>query len=160
MGTKEHPKRIESLTKNQLKELNIEEVRGWTIECLLQIEYRINAKIVDYFKPIDKYKFNKIVLNSSIIDIGSKLKILMNIDTVDPSIIEKIRKLAAIRNGFAHSSVTEKINIKINKESDSSSIIVESIIEVMNSQGIIKSKIAYDYLVEFSTLYKEIMENI
>lgn len=160
MDSKEHPKLIEGLTKNQLKDFNIEEARGWIIDCSLQIEYKINSIIVDFFKPIDKVKFEKIVLNSSIIDTGSKLKILMNIGTIDSSIIEKIRKLVSIRNGFAHAPIFDSVKVNINKDSDSSSVEVESIIEVMNSQGLIKTKIAYDYLVEFLNLYKEIMKKI
>lgn len=164
MSDKEHPKRIESLTKRQLEDFNVAEARGWIIDSFQEIEYRINSKIVDFFKPTEEATFKKVVLNSSILDIGSKLKILMNIGTVDKHIIANIRILAAIRNGFAHAPICEQVNISIDdgKEdgSDSISLVVESMIEVMNSSGEIKSKIAFDYLVEFSTLYEKIIESL
>lgn len=159
-----HEKRFMRMTKNRLKDFNIEEARGWTIDRLQQIEYRINDKIINYFNPVDKNKFDKIVLNSSILDIGSKLKILRNIGTVDKQTIAKIRNLAAIRNGFAHAPIIEHISIKIDTQNEDgiskSSAVVESMIEVMNSEGEIKTKNAFDYLVEFWTLNKEIREKL
>lgn len=164
MSDKEHPKRIESLTKRQLEDFNIAEARGWIIDSFQEIEYRINSKIVDFFKPTEEATFKKVVLNSSILDIGSKLKILWNIGIRDKNLVDNIRKLAAIRNGFAHVSISEQVNISIDdgKEDgiDSISLVVESIIKVMNSNGEIKPKIAFDYLVEFSNLYEKIREGL
>ncbi|MCA0366271.1 MAG: hypothetical protein LCH67_19695 [Bacteroidetes bacterium] len=159
-----HEKKFKRMSKRSLKEFNIEEARGWTIDRLQQIEYRINAKIIEYFKPADKHKFEKIILNSSILDIGSKLKILRNTETVDKQTIDKIRNLAAIRNGFAHAPIKDHIRMSVDTKLeggiDKTSIVVQSFIEVMNSQGDIKSKNAFDYLVEFWTLNKEIREKI
>lgn len=155
---------MKNLTKSSLKEFNIEEARGWTIERLQQIEYRINDIIIDYFKPDNKHKFTKILLNSSILDIGSKLKVLKNIGTIEKSTIEKIRLLSSIRNGFAHAPIIQHITIKLDVKKDntinSSSSVTKSMIEVMNAQGEIKTKNAYDYLVEFWTLDNEIREKI
>src|SRR5258705_10588152 len=109
-------KRLMGMTKNRLRDFNLEEARGWAIDRLQQIEYNNNDKIIDYFKPAEKHKFDKIVLNSSILDIGSKLKILKNIGTVDKQTIEKIRNLAAIRNGFAHAPITDLVTIIIDTE--------------------------------------------
>ena len=159
MNKKEHPKRLEALTKRQLADFNIAEARGWIIDTFWQIECRIDSKLVDFFKPVEIDTFKRIVLNSSILDIGAKLKILRNLGTVDNKIIEKIRNMAAIRNGFAHAPISEHVIINVD-EKESVTLVVESTIEVMNSQGEIKSKIALDYLMEFSNLYEEIRKVI
>ena len=156
--------RFIGLTKSRLRDFNIEEARGWTIDRLRQIEYRIDTIIIDYFRPANKNTFDKIVLNSSILDIGKKLKILRNIGTVEKNTIEKIRKLAAIRNGFAHAPIIDNFHITIypkkDKSKGSTPTVVESMIYVMNSQGEIIIKSAFDYLVEFWSLNKEIRKEI
>lgn len=152
--------RLANMDKEKLKDFNIEEARGWTINRLQQIEIRLNNLIVDHFKPLHKEVFEKVVLNSSIIDIGGKLKILQNIKAIDKPIVEKIRKIATIRNGFAHAPTHESVLISIyepvENNTNVSSVLVESTLEVMNSQGYIKSKSAYEYLVEFWETYSEL----
>jgi len=151
--------RLERMTKSKLRDFNIEEARGWTIDRLQQIEYRINEKIIDHFKPNNKSDFERILLNSSIMDIGSKLKVLRNINVIDKLTIEKIRTLASIRNGFAHAPITEHVDVFINTDEAThgpSKVLVQTMIEVMNSQGEIKSKNAYKYLVEFLEINNEL----
>src|SRR6185503_6611983 len=99
-------------TKMSLRDFNSHEARGWTIDRLQQIEDRINNKILEFFKPENKELFKEIVLHSSVLDIGGKVKILRNIG-VEPKTIEKIRRLSAIRNGFAHAAITGHITINI-----------------------------------------------
>ena len=72
--------RLDSINKKKLSEFNLEEVRGWMIDRLYQIEILIDDIIVDYYKPEKEEEFKKIVLNSSIISIGAKIKILNNIE--------------------------------------------------------------------------------
>ena len=149
------------MSKRHLKDLTIEEARGWTIDRILQIESKINRIIIDYFKPTEKHKFDKIILNSSILDMGIKLKILSNTGKVDKKTIEKIRKLVAIRNGFAHAQIIQSINMvtrdpENKKSNEHRPTEIEDVIDVMNSQGVIKSHNAVDYLEEFFNLYKEI----
>ena len=160
MDKKEHPKRMDYLKKHQLDDLNIAEARGWVIDEFHDIEFRIDSIIVNFFKPVDANRFNRIVLNSSIIDVGSKLKILSNIGTIDKQMVEKIRKIAAIRNGFAHAPINEHVIINVDEIKNSTTLVVETRIEVMNSQGEIKSKIALDYLREFSTLCDDVRKTI
>ena len=146
---------IKKMTKNKLREFNLEEARGWTIHCLLQIEYLINKIIADYYGPKQKDEFKRIILNSSILDFGSKCKILCNIENVKSKTIENIRKLASIRNSFVHAEIIDNITIIFDKENDSTSIgPITSKIDVMNSSGKITSKDAYEYLCEFLDLYK------
>ncbi len=152
---------MENLNKKELRELNVQEARGWVIDRFYQIELRINKIIVEYFKPEKNKEFEVIVLHSSIIDIGSKLRILSNIPGIDNKIIDKIRKISSIRNGFAHAPISETIYIKC-KENEKEDILVsgqkETFIEVMNSQGKLLSKPAFEYLAEFAILNNEIRQ--
>lgn len=154
---------IKKMTKNKLSEFNLEEARGWTIHCLLQIEYSIDEIITNYYEPKQKDKFKMIMLNSSILDFGSKCKILRNIERVKRKTIENIRELASIRNAFAHAKIIDNITIIVDKENDITSIrSITSKIDVMNSNGKISSKDAYEYLCKFLDLYnvtkKELIE--
>lgn len=154
---------IKKMTKNKLCEFNLEEARGWTIHCLLQIEYSIDEIIANYYEPKQKDKFKRIMLNSSILDFGSKCKILCNIERVKSKTIENIRKLASIRNSFAHAKIIDNVTIIVDKENDSTSIdSITSKIDVMNSNGKIISKDAYEHLCKFLDLYnvtkKELIE--
>ena len=167
MSKKKEYSEYESLsrtTKSSLKEFNEHEARGWTIDRLQQIEYRINEKIIEFFKPKKIEPFKKIVLNSSVLDIGSKLKILSNIGSVDSKTIEKIRKLSSIRNGFAHAVISQNVTLFIKTHEDGKQETVDvkehSIIEVMNSQGKLISKNAMEYLTEFLELNNEIRNEI
>ena len=143
------------MTKNKLSEFNLEEARGWTIHCLLQIEHSINELITDYYEPKQKQQFKQIMLNSSILDFGSKCKILCNIENVKRKTIDNIRKLASIRNSFAHAEIIGNIIVIVDQENDSTSIAsITSKINVMNSSGKINSEDAYEYLCKFLDLYK------
>jgi hypothetical protein len=156
--------KLKGMSKRSLKNFNLEEARGWVIGRSIQIEYRLNAKIVEFFKPVEKRAFEKIMLNSSILDMGSKLKILKNIGAIDTKTMDKIRKLNAIRNGFAHAEINEHIIIEIVGETDDGAKLLgahgEPKIEVMKSDGVIEMKDAYEYLLEFWTLNTAIREII
>lgn len=113
------------------------------------LERLIDSIIVQYFEPKKRIEFfEKTLLNSSIINTGSKVKLLMNFDDFDKKIGEKLRNLINIRNGFAHSNPYPLINLEVIKQRIDS-LSVENKIDIMNSNGIIKSKsfeIEYDNL--------------
>jgi hypothetical protein len=88
--------RLDSINKTKLSEFNLEEVRGWMIDRLCQIEILIDDIIVDYYKPEKEEEFKKIVLNSSIISIGAKIKILNNIEGFENKQIKMLGELARI----------------------------------------------------------------
>lgn len=155
--------RIDRINKSKLSEFNLEEIRGWIINRMYQIESKIDFIISDYFKPEKKGDFEKIVLSSSIISIGGKMKILRNIKSFDKKTIEKIGKFSSIRNAFAHLPVTESIHISITndkkgefKSSEISKIISQ--IEVMNSSGELKMRNVKELINEFFELNKELNE--
>ncbi len=152
--------KFDSLTKSELSKFNNAEIQGWVVDQFCQIEWRIDNTILEYFKPEHERMFETIVLNSSVMSIGGKLKILTNIG-IKKVTIEKIRKLSSIRNGFAHTRIGESVTIYIsndsNKEGYSES---ESVINVMNSTGKIISKSAYEYVSEFLILRNELREEL
>ncbi|SHM98800.1 hypothetical protein [Flavobacterium xinjiangense] len=107
---------IKSTDKTDILEYNIEEIRGWIIYELNEIEEKINTIITRYFAPEKELEFRTIVLNSSIVSTGAKMKILRNIDTFDNKFISKIQTLVNTRNAFAHLPLTKsaKVNVKNN----------------------------------------------
>ncbi|CAM3611438.1 hypothetical protein [Zobellia roscoffensis] len=150
------------LAKKRLRDFNKAEVQGWVIERFIRIEERINNIILDFFKPDNKELFTSVVLNSSVLTIGAKIKILANIG-VDNSTINKIRKLASIRNGFAHTLITHQISIKPPSKSEPAKKVeteVTSIVNVMNSSGKIITKNAHEYLSEYLELLQEVEKEI
>ncbi len=142
-------KRLEPISK-KLSECNSGELQGLIIQRFIQIEDNINTIITNYFKPENERLFRTVVLNSRVIDIGGKLKILNNIGY--KGIIEKVRNLSNIRNAFAHTRFPESVHIKVfgdSTEEERCKIEVDSIIPVMNTNGKIINKSAYQYAKEF-----------
>ncbi len=148
---------MKNTTKNNLSEFTIEEARGWVIDSFNQIDWRLNKLIVDFFNPLEKKKFETIILNTSVIDIGGKLKIIFSLGLLKKNIIEKIRKLSSIRNGFAHANIVKTFTIKVGYNGIYST---GSEIEIMNSSGLIQKREAIDYLKEYNELYNEIIEEL
>ncbi|MFM2213463.1 MAG: hypothetical protein RL427_726 [Bacteroidota bacterium] len=150
-----------STNKSSLSEFNLEENRGWMIDRMTQIEIKIDTIITEYFEPGKKKEFEKIILNSSIISMGSKSKILRNVHGFDKNIITKIQKISSIRNAFAHMPVSENINVNIIEDQKGShigtKIDVTSVIEVMNSSGELIIKNSKEQVLEFFDLQFEII---
>jgi hypothetical protein len=148
-------KRVE---KSSLKDFNLEEARGWIIDRMIQIEILINSILIKYFQPNKEKEFQGIMLHTSIISLGSKLKVLKGLNIIDNKTSTNIHKLLNIRNTFAHSSVIPNISIVvgniINQPTQIVSITDE--IEVMNSNGDVKQNNAREYLNEFWELNKEV----
>ncbi|WP_289063334.1 hypothetical protein [uncultured Zobellia sp.] len=98
--------------KEHFSKYNREELRGSIIDHMNTIETNLNIIICGFIKPVNKDGFNKIILNSSIISLGGKLKILRNIDTFDNKIISQIQQVSSIRNAFAHVEILERLKLK------------------------------------------------
>jgi hypothetical protein len=143
--------------EEDINKLNREEARGWIINNMNFIENKIDNEIINFIKPQNSKAFKKILLNSSVISIGAKLKILRNIKDFNKNIISKIQLMSSIRNSFAHIPILpvfkwEKIDGEI------SSTRLPDTLEVMNSSGEIKSKNAKDELHNFNELKNEVNE--
>ncbi|MBP0903243.1 hypothetical protein ACFSKN_14835 [Mariniflexile gromovii] len=150
--------RFDSLTKSELSKFNDAEIQGWVIDQFCQMEWRIDNIIMDYFKPENKRVFETVVLNSSVMSIGGKLKILSNIG-INKTTIGKLRELSSIRNGFAHCSIGESVTVFVSLN-DEIYFESESTINVMNSSGVIIPKSAYEYVSKFLILRNELSNEL
>lgn len=153
---------FKKIDKSELKDFNLEEARGWVIDRLNQIEYIIGDFIIKHFQPSNEDEFRSIILNTAIISIGGKLKILRSIKAIDNKTIERISKLSSIRNAFAHAPVITNITVSVDTSEGGKSEITSICdnIEVMNSSGEIKTKNAREYLKEFWELNNEIRKSL
>ncbi|WP_348811315.1 hypothetical protein [Flavobacterium maritimum] len=155
---------FKSSYKTTISDRNIEEIRGWVINEMNKIESKINDIIIHYFEPIDKDKFKKIILNSSIISVGGKIKILGNIENFDRKIIDKIMKLSSIRNSFAHIPILVHFDIEKIEDSEGGAEYklnsFDDKIEVMSSSGKLESKFVREELEKFESLKNEITDYI
>ena len=145
-----------------VSELGLDELRGWIIDRIYQIETSIDRIICEYYKPNQKKEFEKIILNSSIISLGGKVKILANISAFDKKVISKIQKIISIRNAFAHLPTFRSVIINGDKDlmkKFNVTEITESLkMEVMNSSGQLKTKDLSELRSEFYNLNQEIRE--
>ena len=148
--------------KNSLSEYNLEEIRGWMIDRMTQIEIKIDLVIAEYFQPKRRKEFDSIILNSAILSMGAKAKILRNVSGFDKNTITQIQKISSIRNAFAHLPLSENIEINIIEDKNGKHINTEinltSEIEVMNSSGELKVQNSEQQVLEFFNLQKEITE--
>ncbi len=109
----------------------------------------INKLLTKYFNPQNKTNdFERIFLNSSIVSIGQKIKVLNNLENFDSKIISLCQRNSSIRNGVAHSS-PHRLYVLSNKLKNSE---LRFVIDVMNSSGVIKTK-------NFDTEYDQFLEN-
>ena len=131
--------------------------RGMVIDKLIQIEERIDIKITKFFNPIEKSRFERVILNSSVMSLGAKLKVLKNMG-VSNKVIENIHRMLAIRNGFAHASIIDEVSINYNTEDNKIQAEEKTVLEVMLGNGTIKRKIALLWLEDFFKYEKEIQE--
>jgi len=144
-----------------IENYNLEEIRGLIVDNTWQIEVGMDEIITNYIKPEKKDVFKRIILNSSIMPLGSKIKILSNIDGFEKKIISNIQRLTSIRNAFVHIQVNENVSINLNKisfnsqnkEDDKVTSKSWQTMDVMNSNGVIITKQTTDLAKEFFQLY-------
>lgn len=141
--------------KDHFSDYNREEIRGSIIDHMNTIETNLNIIICDFIKPVNKDGFNKIILNSSIISLGAKLKILRNIESFDNKIITQIQQLSSIRNAFAHVEILERLKLKKNGTKYDFERLPD-VMDVMNSSGEIKRKKTREEASKFFTLSESI----
>lgn len=86
--------------------MNYEEKIGDVIEKTKHIEYILNCIIGNFVSPKEVGFFDNIILNSSIIPIGVKVKIIKTICKIhnEDYNLDNLHKLINLRNLFAHES--------------------------------------------------------
>ena len=113
------------------------------------LEHTIGKLILKYFSPQKNSDvFENVVLSSAIIGMGSKIKILNNIDGFDFNKIEDIRKLNSIRNGTAHNILGSIIHTSTGK--------VTYNFKMLNSQGKLVTKNFKNEYDNFRELYSRV----
>jgi hypothetical protein len=151
-----------STEKLSLSEFNLEEIRGWMIDRMTQIEMKIDIIISEYFNPEKRKEFDRIILNSAILSMGAKTKILRNIKGFDKKMISKVQEISSIRNAFAHLPLSESVFVNVIEDKNGkhieTKINVTSEIEVMNSSGELKVKNSQQQVLEFFDLQAGIIE--
>ncbi|MCZ2482028.1 hypothetical protein G9H64_03575 [Aquirufa nivalisilvae] len=152
--------RISKSEKKSLSEYNTLELRGWIIEQFCKIEFQINQIIINHIKPVNCEDFERIILNSSILSFGNKIKILKNVKDFDQKTIGKLQKAASIRNIFAHASIYESIEIDFDEEYNINNIDVSCKIDIMTSDEKISSQNVVKKLDEYYDLTNSIIEDL
>ncbi|EAQ51300.1 hypothetical protein MED217_17195 [Leeuwenhoekiella blandensis MED217] len=128
---------------------------GEIIACSIYIEDLISEVITNYFNPQKKEEFQHILMNSSVVSYGQKLKILSNIENFDSKIINKLRTIGSLRNSVAHNNLILKFD-STSSFSTISELHNNITLSVMNSSGKLVDKNLKDIFEEFNTLCKEI----
>lgn len=150
---------LDSTPKKDLLEFNEEEAVGWIVSRLNSIESDMVDIICNFYNPQDVIHFRHILLNNSVLGFGAKLKVLRNIPEFDSKIVEKLAMLSAIRNGFAHVMPHQSISVYVEENNVTPSHVeVNTVIDVMNSNGLVKSKSYIDYMLEFQKLYNDVKD--
>lgn len=124
-------------------------IKGKIINDLIDIEDKINCVIAIYFKPNNLNEFKEIMLNSSIISFGQKVKIINNITGIEKNVTGKISELSSIRNGIAHVRIENTLELGLE-----SRVVTE--LKVMNSSGILKTKNFTDLVKKYSELSNQV----
>ncbi|WP_304196623.1 hypothetical protein, partial [Flavobacterium alvei] len=75
---------------------------GKSIYVFNEIELFINFIITHHIEPKDKEFFLDYILNTSVINFGAKIKILINLGIFHKTQIKQIRDYSSNRNVFAH----------------------------------------------------------
>lgn len=136
---------------------------GKSIHIFNEIEEFINYIICHHVNPENKDFFLNYILNTSIINYGSKIKILINLNLFENKEIEAIRKFSSIRNVFAHSNRTRNPLIESIQEKEDSTeftVLLEDVIFKSNTNGKI-IKIQYkDFIAEHTNLQNEVINII
>lgn len=112
-----------------------------------------------YFSPAKEHEFKTIVLNSSIVSTGAKMKILRNIDSFDNKMISKVQTLMNTRNAFAHLPLTKSATIAATNKGGNLVWNLEDVstqLDIMNSSGEIKKKNTKELIVEYQNVLAEV----
>lgn len=154
---------IKNNEKQDINEFSIQEIRGWVIDGLNTIDSKLDFIITEYFNPEKKSEFKNIVLNSSVVTSGAKMKIIRNIKSFDNLLISNIQKIISIRNSFAHAPMSTSASFSfINEGGELKSKIndITSQFIIMNSSGETSNKNIKTLIKEFEKLSSDINEKL
>lgn len=139
------------------------ELQGRIINYTIGIEQLINDILISYFNPTNKTVFISHALNSSVMGYGAKIKVLKGIADATTTLnslglsgqlFDKLRRIGAIRNGFAHVNISNILNTDLDKDGNFADVMISEKIEVMSSSGKVDLKNPEEYSNEFFELYE------
>lgn len=148
--------KLREMTERSLQNFNKTEAQGWIINSAIKIEGLIDSILLCYFNPENRNVFMQYALNSSIMPYGGKIKLLKAIG-IDNQTFSNLQNIGSIRNAFAHTNITNRMTLNQRKKPVVGfTTSVSDIMNVMNGQGVIKTKDPYEFLKEFLVLYQHV----
>ncbi len=129
------------------------ESQGWIINRSIEIEKLMDSIMLAYFNPENAGNFLQVVLHSSVMHYGGKVKVLIVIG-IDKSMSEDLRSIGRIRNSFAHTNISGKM--PITKTHDKLETNSEEVLRVMNANGELKAIPFKKLMQEFLLIYKRV----
>ncbi len=126
------------------------------LEHFNHLEWNITHKISDYLGILEEENI-KILFNSTIIWFWGKVKLLINFKLYNNAVIEKLRELSNIRNGFAHAFlISQRAEYGyINWILDETQVF--RTIEVMNKNSIIEERDLDEVYDRYFEVYEELV---
>ncbi len=136
---------------SDLKNPNASEIRSHVIITINQFDNWCALILLRYFEPKKdaEFEFMKVLMNSSIIGFGAKVKLLRSLSIIDEDEFSRLMQLGNIRNAFAHSLHFEVVE-KDHKTKDG--IVIDRLhhsLEILNSKGEFDIKDMKEWFEEF-----------
>lgn len=153
-------------TKSNKEGFDLEKARWYVLNSFINVEKELDRVIIDYIDAHkDKTHFvASILLNSSIINFRSKVKLLKNIfnakdKNLDEKCISSLYRMNNLRNAFAHCKGNKHVQMRIWGSSiDGETIKVDRKFNVMKSDWSIDYIDISEGLMEFRQLYEEFLK--
>ena len=133
---------------------------GKFIHVYNDIERYINYIITHHIKPENIIFFLDYILNTTVINFGAKLKILINLDIFENNEVEKIRKYNSNRNVIVHNNKNDSFSMFEEIDKGVINVTVNDIILITNSKGKLINMNYNDFIKEHRKLQNEIIEII
>lgn len=116
---------------------NASEIRSHVIITINQLEHWCSLILLRFFEPSkdSEFKFMKVLMNSSIIGFGSKVKLLRGLSIIDEDEFSRLMQLGSIRNAFAHSLHFEVVEQNYKTEDGELIDRLHHSLEILNSRG-------------------------
>ncbi|MER3330028.1 MAG: hypothetical protein RIF34_10660 [Candidatus Kapaibacterium sp.] len=148
-------------SERKLDVASIAEIRGRIIDRFVLIESDLNYLLTNHFNPSNDLEgFKKIMLNSSILTYGSKVKLLFSLGVIENKLKEQLYQLGNIRNAFAHLSVKHSVSVNYFPASNTSEIDQSATIEVLHANGNLAKKDAYQWAKDFTAIEKSALKKL
>lgn len=153
--------------KQHIDEFNFEEARWWVLDRFISIERTIDFIIMAYINSEKANFVRDVLLNSSIINFWSKIKLLKNIskekniEIKDKNLWSDLHELCNLRNAFAHCEWNYHINVRLSKEkSDPAEVTLNEMFSIVSNNWEIKNEKISDALNRFCSLQDKMKDRI